>query len=864
MQHIIKKFQLFFIIMLPILMLNGRALAFDSMIEFESRSVTDSGFDYLGNIDNCFTSGKATWPWEYGAFNNTCIPTMLSKNKNSCKDGGVGGLALITNVGRGVVYAAMLTAVPFGTIFALLAMGIEYVIMIDLCTNAYIVAPHEYINFEQGWVQCEEKGANLVLNTHPNALTAVDVPFYYHCDPFYDPDTGTTLKSGVEEDEALIGRTWGYMGAASPYCAGDAAKYAKKDMVGKVVVHYVSGWDRFWSGLNRCKAGGKGSPKRQELILAAKKSDNDKYQLPAHYHAYYRFVSGVGKVQLCVVTPYTLLPIRIGCSYVPPPADDLDLDEFLKVYLQDTRCYYFITGRSDLNALGKSLQDTDELGIQKKYVKDFLSSDMHIISTVIGCMQDLLMKVFIETSGVNVNGQKPFFQIVQERLKQIVYAVLVLYVTLVGIKIITAAELPQRGELIMYVVKFGLVLYFATGNAWYEVKNGEKVGLYPALLSASSEIAGFFMGAQNDNDPIGFCQYQLEGFNLFGEREIPVSAAIQSSGTGDASSGYILNQALQPTMGFKDKVKITVWDLIDCKLLNYLNLGSCKYTIAGLIGVWMISAAILVSMQGFLLGVVSFIYCQMLLLVIFKFIHIFILSMFVLTILVLVSPIIICFALFDYTKSIFQKWMQLIIGYILYPALLFAFIALMLATFDSVFFGDIDLVNNRNDIKKACAGVDSVFCTTYEAVGADPCSANLGNINGTLTETLDLGPLGKFTILKDIFVGTYLDAVLKLMLFAFLFYLFLGSVSGFLAILTGVQDLGSMAKGSINIAAIMAAAGSGGAAGGASAAANESGGVKGGGEGGKEGGGGGKVREGISTAAGSGGGGGDGMPGGGS
>ncbi|MDJ1407220.1 MAG: hypothetical protein MRQ13_02350 [Candidatus Midichloria sp.] len=45
------------------------------------------------------------------------------------------------------------------------------------------------------------------------------------------------------------------------------------------------------------------------------------------------------------------------------------------------------------------------------------------------------------------------------------YAALVLYVTLVGIKIITAAELPQRGELIMYVIKFGLVLYFATGNA---------------------------------------------------------------------------------------------------------------------------------------------------------------------------------------------------------------------------------------------------------------------------------------------------------------------------------------------------------------------------------------------------------------
>ena len=813
MHNIVKKLQFFFIIVIVFFGFQ-KAIAFDSMLEFESRSVTNSGFNYLSNLDNCFTSGKAAWPWEYSAFNNICIPTMLSKNKNSCKDSGVGGLALITNVGRGIVYFQMLQSFPLGTIFALLAIGIEYTIMVDLCTNAYIVAPHEYINFEHGWVQCEEQTVNSkvqVVNKHPNALTAVDVPFYYHCDPFYDPNSGTTLKTGVKGDEELIGRTWGYMGAASPYCAGNASNYARKEMVGKVVVNYVSGWDRFWSGMNRCKKVGEGKPIRNELILAAKKDSNDQYMMPAHYHAYYRFVSGIGKVQLCVVTPYTLLPIRIGCSYVPPPADDLDLDEFLKVYLQDTRCYYFITGRSDLNALGKSLRDTDEFGIKKQYVKDFLASDMHIISTIVGCMQDLLTKVFMDANRTNVNGQKPFFQVVQERLKQIVYVVLILYVTMVGIKIITAAELPQKGEMIMYIIKFGLVMYFATGSAWYEVKNGEKIGLYPALLTASSEIAGFFMGAQNDNDPIGFCQYQLYGSNLFMEREITVHDAIQSTGPNDATSNYILNQTLQPTMGFKDKVKITIWDLIDCKLLNYLNLGSCKYTVAGLIGVWIISAAFFVSMQGFLLSIVSFIYCLMLLLVIFKFVHIFILSMFVLTILVLVSPIILCFALFDYTKNIFQKWMQLVLGYVLYPALIFAFIALMLATFDSVFFGNIDLASNRGDMKKACAGVDSIFCTTYDSIGIDPCSANLGNINSTLTETLNLGPLGKYTILKSTFTGAYLDAVLKLMLFAFLFYLFMGSVSNFLAILTGVQDLSGMAKGSINIGAVVTSAVSGAA-----------------------------------------------------
>ncbi|WHQ46723.1 MAG: hypothetical protein MTP17_04485 [Candidatus Midichloria sp.] len=120
---------------------------------------------------------------------------------------------------------------------------------------------------------------------------------------------------------------------------------------------------------------------------------------------------------------------------------------------------------------------------------------------------------------------------------------------MVGIKIITAAELPQRSELIIYVVKVGLVLYFATGTAWYEVKNWEKVGLYPALLSASSEIAGFFMSAQNNNDPIGFCQYRLEGFNLLEEREIPISAAIRNNFCKQLLPKYVLDS---PSVDWQD------------------------------------------------------------------------------------------------------------------------------------------------------------------------------------------------------------------------------------------------------------------------------------------------------------------------
>jgi type IV secretion system protein VirB6 len=215
-------------------------------------------------------------------------------------------------------------------------------------------------------------------------------------------------------------------------------------------------------------------------------------------------------------------------------------------------------------------------------------------------------------------------------------------------------------------------------------------------------------------------------------------------------------------------------------------------------GVWIIGAAFFGGLNGFLLSIVSIIYCCMLLEVLFKFAHIFILSMFVLTILVLVSPIMVCFGLFNYTKSICSKWMSMILGYVLYPSLLFAFIALMLATFDSVYYGDLKLKSGQNaafpEVVLACQNVDTIFCLTYKSLTNDPCKTP-GEIVYTFSEIKRFALFGRFTLFRSAFIGPYLDAMLELMLFAFLFYLFMGSVTSFVAILTGVPDLSGMAAG---------------------------------------------------------------------
>ena len=273
-------------------------------------------------------------------------------------------------------------------------------------------------------------------------LTAVDVPFFYHCDPMWDPDKGEKLDI-----------TYGYMGAASPYCTNDFGKLVgespasmsnsyglptnPKQLIGHVLVSHTSILGRLF--------GDSGSLVDIFKFIFADYRDQHPactFQIghtlfdiigessPKGFFqliGYYRFDSSIGKVQFCVAAPYTLFPVKIGCTYVPPPVNLLDTP-FLNI-AEGTRCIYFGSGRTDLKSLGLSINKdalvTDIAG-NKKSVSNFLMSDMHVTSTVVGCILDLLDKVFIDTrDGEN---QPTFFQNIQKNLKKIVVATLTLYV----------------------------------------------------------------------------------------------------------------------------------------------------------------------------------------------------------------------------------------------------------------------------------------------------------------------------------------------------------------------------------------------------------------------------------------------------
>lgn len=738
----------------------------DSLAEYETYRVNNN--TYMS--DDCFSTGKVIW--NASEIDQTYMPGIISKN------------ATTTSTASSTVTGSQVGHFLFGVATLGIGVAINMLIMVDACSNIYNVMAHEYINRNNG-IQCQNAGGKVDFVPSSNTLTASDVPFFYHCDPTWDPITNTTLSAGSSADAAKIGHTYGYMGTASQYCTGNMKQWgdwAKTNQaVGKIRVESATRMFTGSSAYSLCTTTNR-VPSDNSQLVSASKNNEEWYIFPVHVRGYYKLFETDGKIKLCAAAHRTMFPIRVACGYIAPPGEEDPVDDYLKAYVANTRCSYLMQSRTDLQSLGNALPLDDANGANRSSVKKFLSSELHFTSTIVGCLKDMLVKVFI-TQKNDYQGQA-FFQVVQARLKQIVLAVIVLYVSLVGIKIITSPEPPKRPEVIMMILKLALVMYFATGDAFYK---NDGTGLYPQLIQVTDEIANYFLEAQNAGDPLGFCTYKYNGRNLLGENSY--------TGVG-----------VTPTIGF-NHVKLTLWDLVDCKLITYLNFGSCDYSVGGLVAAWAISTAFWVSGIGILFALVAFIYCFMILLVIFRYTHIFILSLIVVTVLIFLSPIFIVFALFEPTKGIFDKWLRVVLGYLIYPALLFAFLAVMLATLDAVYYGFTVPDNSAGiNIQSQCKDVNSIYCVMMRPLATnsnDACTMSFGYVSKHYVKPENISYIGSFYKFDKGALTELFEPLLKLMLFSLLFYLFMSAVASFMAALLQITDVSDKAGGSINAANIV-------------------------------------------------------------
>lgn len=731
------------------IMMGGQTVAPSSSYAFTSaqeyvNNVT-WGSSYSNNWNVCLNPFNILNPFDMLFFYTVDLPTSLPPSSHS-STGAQTLDFLFASTMANIAFQAY--TIALNPAYYLMSVGYPLWALIDTCTNTFIMQPHEYVNYANNWVTVQNK-----KNINPCAVTADDVPYYFQCDTpgayGYSKDLCYDKPVG-NYDPGLCTCVPGT--SAVPTIRPASFCLARPNLLGKIIIGY--------DGPLGSHSGSAFKPATTYTLDPRNINQRSTMsQMAMILYSYFKQSPMMGGVEACVASPTTIPPVLVGCAPVTPPNTP---SPSINTSYNNTRCAYITSSRSDLVSLSSALGEVDGIGHHALSVKRFLLGNIHFTSNAVGCIKDVLIKVitpYYDGTGYSALSSS------QTMLRPIIYAMLVLYVALVGIKIMTSAASLKRGEYIMFLVKLALVTYFVTPVAWYQVTANGVTGLVQALIFGGDQIASFMTDALNAGDPVGMCRYQMpDGTQLLTERMVPSP----SSNT----AGYV-------------GVKLTIWDLFDCKLANYLSLGSCNYTLKGMMVVWIISLTMSFSIISIPLAVVMIIYMWVMVKILLKLVYIFLMSAFISTVLIIISPIFIALSLFTFTKGMFEVWMRKLFAYMIYPALLTGAMCLILATLDSIFNGGITMptpspsISESRQLMTACAGNNGIFCQTVNYVGSDTCSSSIGMIMNKLTHvtTIAIGPLKWHQrSLKTGVIVSYFQTMIPLMLVAFLLVTLLDTI----------------------------------------------------------------------------------------
>lgn len=279
-----------------------------------------------------------------------------------------------------------------------------------------------------------------------------------------------------------------------------------------------------------------------------------------------------------------------------------------------------------------------------------------ITSLVTQCVTETMNGIFVHGRNACPPGSPTAFQAVQTAMKDTIFLVLMLFIITLGYKV-ALGQMHNKTEMIMTLIKVALVMYFAVGEGWQTYFTG--------LTGAANDLARIvFTAAFADYN---YCIFPHPNANPYAE-------------------GYSW---------------MALWDSIDCKMYYYFGFRRGGYPHLIMI--------MLANLFGFAFFSVFLMVTFMILF--FKFIiyavRAYLIAIIAIAILVYISPIFITCALFEKTKGYYKKWQDELIGYVLYPMVLFASISVLVAAFDRVYWGDAQIYDfnpNNGYIVVDCGG----------------------------------------------------------------------------------------------------------------------------------------------------------------
>ena len=382
------------------------------------------------------------------------------------------------------------------------------------------------------------------------------------------------------------------------------------------------------------------------------------------------------------------------------------------------------------------------------------------------------------SSGVCVSGyfyqrgkgltSQSFFSKVQDNLQTIVKLTLTVSIMLFGYSILHGGGgAITKKQLLPYILKIGLVMYFAVGDGW-------QYGFMKGVLGTSTLLSDIMFrvdesGAANTLDG---CQFPR--FNYADQNESTKYSQYTYNNDGNGNTVATPYASYPPGSEY-----LRIWDTLDCKIARALGFGP-EVSVPNLI--FMILGGFLTGGFGIVFVVASFALAFFMISLTIRALHIFLLSVTSIIILMYVSPIAITASLFNKTKNIFDGWWKQMLGFTLQPMILFAYLGILITLFDKMIIGDD--VRFTGDGKK---NPKQMICNDAAKNTSIICIFKISDIKtfpGLEVLGVGLPMLGSMNQEK-------LQSIVRASLIMFIFMKFMDQITGFASKLVGGAELKS-------------------------------------------------------------------------
>lgn len=405
--------------------------------------------------------------------------------------------------------------------------------------------------------------------------------------------------------------------------------------------------------------------------------------------------------------------LPLHCVFVPPPRLKLNPPQWSN--LISPICTNFDSGAS-----------------QFKYSD---GKNRSFIGVSVQCVEDTLTNIF---DSKDKSGSS-FFSTMQDRMQDLIRALLALYVIFFGYQFVIEKKGIKQNEWQWFALKFGLVLYFAAGPGM--------VNLMPDLLSTMKNFSIIVMeagsGKQGDIDEAkaglqdteneynaardrlvaaryqyGLIAYELtkDPNNATLKQQLNAAAADRDAAQAvvhgslqnyrvaldlfnsygyrycdfrgiEQQGGYVYHDT-DPSGASRTRnlTFMKLWDMMDCKISKYLGVGDYKYNRTAPQSLIIAVGIITSHAYGIIIFLLMMVFLIFILLIIIRIVHLYVMAMVGVILLIYISPLTIPTVLFSPLKKIFDKWLSLLIGFIIQPMILFTFLALLFAVYDMVIY----------------------------------------------------------------------------------------------------------------------------------------------------------------------------------